>query len=283
MKPSSLREAISNATSTLREAGVSSPDVDARLLAAHLLGLRPVELMFAEPPAGFECDYAQLVARRAAREPLQHITGSAPFYGVELAVGPGVFIPRPETEVLAQWAVQMLDDAPSAPAVVDLGSGSGALAIAVARAVPAATVYAVERSHEAREYLRRNVEEHAPQVRIVAGDMTDPHLVAERDGSVDLVVSNPPYVPESPELQVEVYADPHEAVFSGTDGMAAIRGLVPVAQRLLRDGGALGIEHDDTTSVQVQDVVAAGGFGAIRVVKDLAGRARFVTARKLAR
>lgn len=283
MKPSSLREAISNATSTLREAGVSSPDVDARLLAAHLLGLRPVELMFAEPPAGFECDYAQLVARRAAREPLQHITGSAPFYGVELAVGPGVFIPRPETEVLAQWAVQMLDDAPSAPAVVDLGSGSGALAIAVARAVPAATVYAVERSHEAREYLRRNVEEHAPQVRIVAGDMTDPHLLAELAGSVDLVVSNPPYVPESPELEVEVYADPHEAVFSGTDGMAAIRGLVPVAQRLLRDGGALGIEHDDTTSVQVQDVVAAGGFGAIRVVKDLAGRARFVTARKLAR
>ena len=283
MKPSSLREAISNATSTLREAGVSSSDVDARLLAAHLLGLRPVELMFAEPPAGFECDYAQLVARRAAREPLQHITGSAPFYGVELAVGPGVFIPRPETEVLAQWAVQMLDDAPSAPTVVDLGSGSGALAIAVARAVPAATVYAVERSHEAREYLRRNVEEHAPQVRIVAGDMTDPHLLAELAGSVDLVVSNPPYVPESPELQVEVYADPHEAVFSGTDGMAAIRGLVPVAQRLLRDGGALGIEHDDTTSVQVQDVVAAGGFGDIRVVKDLAGRARFVTARKLAR
>lgn len=283
MKPSSLREAIANATSTLREAGVSSPDVDARRLAAHLLGLRPVELMFAEPPAGFECDYAQLVARRAAREPLQHITGSAPFYGVELAVGPGVFIPRPETEVLAQWAVQMLDDAPSAPTVVDLGSGSGALAIAVARAVPAATVYAVERSHEAREYLRRNVEEHAPQVRIVADDMTDPHLLAELAGSVDLVVSNPPYVPESPELQVEVYADPHEAVFSGTDGMAAIRGLVPVAKRLLRDGGALGIEHDDTTSVQVQDVVAAGGFGDIRVVKDLAGRARFVTASKLAR
>ena len=283
MKPSSLREAISDAANTLREAGVGSPDVDARLLAAHLLGLRPVELMFAEPPAEFERDYAQLVARRAAREPLQHITGSAPFYGVELAVGPGVFIPRPETEVLAQWAVQMLDDAPSAPTVVDLGSGSGALAIAVARAVPAATVYAVERSHEAREYLRRNVEEHAPQARIVAGDMTDPHLLAELDGSVDLVVSNPPYVPESPELQVEVYADPHEAVFSGTDGMAAIRGLVPVAKRLLRDGGALGIEHDDTTSVQVQDVVAAGGFGDIRVVKDLAGRARFVTASKLAR
>ena len=283
MKPSSLREAISNATSTLREAGVSSPDVDARLLAAHLLGLRPVELMFAEPPAGFDRDYAQLVARRAAREPLQHITGSAPFYGVELAVGPGVFIPRPETEVLAQWAVQMLDDAPSAPTVVDLGSGSGALAIAVARAVPAATVYAVERLQEAREYLRRNVEEHAPQVRIVAGDMTDPHLLAELAGSVDLVVSNPPYVPESPELQAEVYADPHEAVFSGTDGMAAIRGLVPVAKRLLRDGGALGIEHDDTTSAQVQDVVAAGGFGNISAAEDLAGRDRFVTASKLAR
>ena len=283
MKPSSLRSSISDAANTLREAGVASPEVDARLLAAHLLGLRPVELMFAEPPAGFDRDYAQLVARRAAREPLQHITGSAPFYGVELAVGPGVFIPRPETEVLAQWAVQVLDDAPSAPTVVDLGSGTGALAITIARAVPAATVYAVERSHEAREYLRRNVDELAPRVRIVAGDMTDAHLLTELDGAVDLVVTNPPYVPESPGLQSEVYADPHEAVFSGSDGMAAIRGLVPVVKRLLRDGGALGIEHDDTTSAQVQGVVAAGGFYDIRAVEDMAGRARFVTASKLSR
>ena len=283
MKPSSLRSSISDAANTLREAGVASPDVDARLLAAHLLGLRPVELMFAQPPAGFERDYAQLISRRAAREPLQHITGSAPFHGVELAVGPGVFIPRPETEVLAQWAVQVLDDAPSAPTVVDLGSGTGALAITIARAVPAATVYAVERSHEAREYLRRNVDELAPRVRIVAGDMTDAHLLTELDGAVDLVVTNPPYVPESPGLQSEVYADPHEAVFSGSDGMAAIRGLVPVAKRLLRDGGALGIEHDDTTSAQVQGVVAAGGFYDIRAVEDMAGRARFVTASKLSR
>ena len=283
MKPSSLRSSISDAANTLREAGVASPEVDARLLAAHLLGLRPVELMFAQPPAGFERDYAQLISRRAAREPLQHITGSAPFYGVELAVGPGVFIPRPETEVLAQWAVQVLDDAPSAPTVVDLGSGTGALAITIARAVPAATVYAVERSHEAREYLRRNVDELAPRVRIVAGDMTDAHLLTELDGAVDLVVTNPPYVPESPGLQSEVYADPHEAVFSGSDGMAAIRGLVPVVKRLLRDGGALGIEHDDTTSAQVQGVVAAGGFYDIRAVEDMAGRARFVTASKLSR
>ena len=283
MKPSSLRSSISDAANTLREAGVASPDVDARLLAAHLLGLRPVELMFAQPPAGFERDYAQLISRRAAREPLQHITGRAPFYGVELAVGPGVFIPRPETEVLAQWAVQVLDDAPSAPTVVDLGSGTGALAITIARAVPAATVYAVERSHEAREYLRRNVDELAPRVRIVAGDMTDAHLLTELDGAVDLVVTNPPYVPESPGLQSEVYADPHEAVFSGSDGMAAIRGLVPVVKRLLRDGGALGIEHDDTTSAQVQGVVAAGGFYDIRAVEDMAGRARFVTASKLSR
>ena len=283
MKPSSLRSSISDAANTLREAGVASPEVDARLLAAHLLGLRPVELMFAQPPAGFERDYAQLISRRAAREPLQHITGRAPFYGVELAVGPGVFIPRPETEVLAQWAVQVLDDAPSAPTVVDLGSGTGALAITIARAVPAATVYAVERSHEAREYLRRNVDELAPRVRIVAGDMTDAHLLTELDGAVDLVVTNPPYVPESPGLQSEVYADPHEAVFSGSDGMAAIRGLVPVVKRLLRDGGALGIEHDDTTSAQVQGVVAAGGFYDIRAVEDMAGRARFVTASKLSR
>ena len=281
MKPSSLRSSISDAANTLREAGVASPDVDARLLAAHLLGLRPVELMFAQPPAGFERDYAQLISRRAAREPLQHITGRAPFYGVELAVGPGVFIPRPETEVLAQWAVQMLDDAPSAPTVVDLGSGTGALAIAVARARPDATVYAVERSEAARAYLQRNVDTLAPQVNVVAGDMTDPQLLA--GVSADVVVSNPPYVPETPELQQEVYADPHEAVFSGPDGMAAIRGIVPVVKQMLKDGGVVGIEHDDTTSEAVQDELRAGGFADVRALEDMTGRARFVTASKLAR
>lgn len=281
MKQSSVRSQIASAANTLREAGVDSPEVDARLLAAHVLGVAPMQLMFADAPAGFDERYTGLVARRAAREPLQHITGTAPFYGVDLAVGPGVFIPRPETEVLAEWAVHKLCDAPSAPTVVDLGSGTGALAIAVARDRPDAIVYAVERSETARAYLQRNVEKQAPQVKVVAGDMTDPELLAGI--GADVVVSNPPYVPETPELQAEVYADPHEAVFSGADGMAAIRGLVPVVKQMLKDGGAVGIEHDDTTSEAVQAELRAGGFADVHPLEDMTGRARFVTASKLAR
>ena len=281
MKPSSLRSFLSEAANALREAGVDSPEVDARLLAAHVLGVAPMQLMFADVPADFEQRYTELVARRTKREPLQHIIGTAPFYGVDLAVGPGVFIPRPETEVLAEWAVHKHIDAPSAPTVVDLGSGTGALAIAVARARPDATVYAVERSEAARAYLQRNVDTLAPQVNVVAGDMTDPQLLA--GVSADVVVSNPPYVPETPELQREVYADPHEAVFSGVDGMAAIRGIVPVVKQMLKDGGVVGIEHDDTTSEAVQDELRAGGFADVRALEDMTGRARFVTASKLAR
>ena len=281
MKRSSVRSHIASATHTLREAGVDSPEVDARLLAAHVLGVVPMQLMFADVPADFGERYTELVARRAAREPLQHIIGTAPFYGVDLAVGPGVFIPRPETEVLAEWAVRKLIDAPPAPTVVDLGSGTGALAIAVARARPDANVYAVERSEAARAYLQRNVEKLALQVNVVAGDMTDPELLAGI--GADVVVSNPPYVPETPELQAEVYADPHEAVFSGADGMAAIRGLVPVVKQMLKDGGAVGIEHDDTTSEAVQAELRAGGFADVRPLEDMTGRARFVTASKLAR
>ncbi|OFT57693.1 protein-(glutamine-N5) methyltransferase, release factor-specific [Corynebacterium sp. HMSC05H05] len=272
---------MASAANTLREAGVDSPEVDARLLAAHVLGVAPMQLMFADAPAGFDERYTGLVARRAAREPLQHITGTAPFYGVDLAVGPGVFIPRPETEVLAEWAVRKLIDAPPAPTVVDLGSGTGALAIAVARARPDATVYAVEKSPAARAYLQRNVDTHAPQVNVVAGDMTDPELLAGI--TADVVVSNPPYVPETPELQAEVYADPHEAVFSGADGMAAIRGLVPAVKQMLKDGGAVGIEHDDTTSEAAQAELRGGGFADVRALEDMTGRARFVTASKLAR
>lgn len=281
MKPSSVRSHLASAANLLREAGVDSPEVDARLLAAHVLGVAPMQILFADVTADFDERYTELVARRAKREPLQHIIGTAPFYGLDLAVGPGVFIPRPETEVLAEWAVHKLIDAPSAPTVVDLGSGTGALAIAVARARPDATVYAVERSEAARAYLQRNVDTLAPQVNVVAGDMTDPQLLAEI--RADVVVSNPPYVPETPELQQEVYADPHEAVFSGSDGMAAIRGIVPVVKQMLKDGGAVGIEHDDTTSEAVQAELHAGGFVKVRAMKDMTGRARFVTASKLAR
>ena len=282
LKPNNLRESIARAEQTLAGAGIATPGVDARLIAAHLVGVAPLELTFAEVPEGFDADYEELITRRAAREPLQHILGTAPFGSFELAVGPGVFIPRPETELLADWAVHSLIDAPSAPTVIDLGSGTGAIAITIARARPDADVYAVERSAAARVFLERNVADHAPSISIVPGDMTDPALLRQLRGTVDLVVSNPPYVPETTELQQEVYADPHDAVFSGVDGMEAIRGLVPVAARLLRPGGRIAIEHDDSTALAVVETLrACGEFEAIDLHADLAGRARFVTASKV--
>ncbi|WP_115684819.1 peptide chain release factor N(5)-glutamine methyltransferase [Corynebacterium senegalense] len=285
MKPSSLRDLIARASRTLGDAGVATPEVDARLIAASLLDVPPLNLLFTDAPADFERDYAAAIARRARREPLQHITGSAQFGPLELRVGPGVFIPRPETEVLAQWAVDILE-AVADPLVVDLGTGSGALAIFIAAARPDARVVAVERSEAARGYARANAEDNlgagVASLSIVPGDMTDPELLAELTGAVDLVVANPPYVPEDPALEPEVYFDPAEAVFSGADGMEAIRGLVPVAARLLAPGGALGIEHDDTTSDAARAAVReSGAFSRAEVLEDLTGRARFVTASKL--
>lgn len=276
-----MREQLLDATSILADAGVPTPDVDARLLAAHVLGMSPMAVTFAELDETFAERFAGVVKRRAQREPLQHITGTAPFGPLDLAVGPGVFIPRPETEVLADWAVRTLAGTP-APTVVDMGTGSGALAIYVASHIPEARVYAVELSATAREYAARNAASHGVRITLVDASMTDPQLLRDLDGAVDLVVANPPYVPDTPDLEPEVYRDPPEAVFSGADGMDAIRGLVPVAQRLLRPGGWLGVEHDDVTSTSTCSVIeACGGFGPPTVLRDLAGRNRFVCASKL--
>lgn len=276
-----MREQLLDATSILADAGVPTPDVDARLLAAHVLGMSPMAVTFAEVDETFAERFAGVVKRRAQREPLQRITGTAPFGPLDLAVGPGVFIPRPETEVLADWAVRTLAGTP-APTVVDMGTGSGALAIYVASHIPEARVYAVELSATAREYAARNAASNGVRITLVDASMTDPQLLRDLDGAVDLVVANPPYVPDTPDLEPEVYRDPPEAVFSGADGMDAIRGLVPVAQRLLRPGGWLGVEHDDVTSTSTCSVIeACDGFGPPTVLRDLAGRNRFVCASKL--
>jgi len=265
----------------LIDAAVPSPSVDARLIAAHLLGVPPTQLVLAEPTERFETEFEELVARRARREPLQHILGTAPFGVHDLRVSPGVFIPRPETEVLAEWAV---DRKPSGT-VVDFGTGSGALAIYIAERARPAQVIGVEKSDVAMAAARENAAPF-PNVRIVHGDMTDPDLLAELAGTVELIVANPPYVPfvpeEAGELEPEVYHDPFDAVFSGDDGLDAIRGLIPVAARLLAPGGALGIEHDDSTAELTRQLVEAdGSFGDIRNMADLTGRKRFVTASKL--
>lgn len=276
-----MRELLADATQTLASAGVPTPEVDARLLAAHILGVGPMGVTFAEFSDEFIAPYSAAIARRATREPLQHITGTAPFGPLDLFVGPGVFIPRPETEILADWAVRTLSGT-SAPTVVDMGTGSGALAIYIAHAIPSAKVTAVELSPTAREFAARNAEANGVSISLIDASMTDPGLLPALTGEVDLVVANPPYVPESPGLDPEVYQDPHEAVFSGADGMDAIRGLVPVAKRLLRPGGWLGVEHDDATSASTCAVIAdAGGFSTPEPLRDLAGRNRFVCASKL--
>ncbi|WP_177222487.1 peptide chain release factor N(5)-glutamine methyltransferase [Corynebacterium sp. NML130628] len=285
MKPSKhpAQQVIARGAQMLAAAGVATPAVDARLIAAWLLDETPVNVLFLDVDQEFDVAFETAIQRRASREPLQHIVGTAPFGSLTLRVGPGVFIPRPETEVLADWAVQTLRKSGVAqpPTIVDLGTGSGALALYIANALPHARVIAVERSETAREYAQRNNEAVGTNVQIVAGDMTDANLLPEMRGRADMVVSNPPYVPNTDALDPEVYVDPAEAVFSGDDGMDAIRGLVPVAAKLLKPGGVLAVEHDDATSDLTADVVAASGaFESIARIPDLTGKHRFVCARK---
>ncbi|MBC3186197.1 peptide chain release factor N(5)-glutamine methyltransferase [Corynebacterium sp. zg-331] len=272
-----LRARLARAWEDLARAGVPSPETDAREIAAHLLGCPPLEVGWR--PGTLPAQYEDLVARRVAREPLQHILGWAPFGPLTLEVGPGVFIPRPETEVLADWAVRVLRGI-DRPLVVDLCTGSGALAAYIAYARGDARVIAVERSPEAAEWARRNLGPRGVELR--EGDATDPRLLADVAGRVNLVVSNPPYVPCSQGLPAEVYHDPPEAVFAGTDGMSVIRRLVGPAAQLLAPGGRLGIEHDDATAGLTADLVArCADLSGPVALKDLSGRDRFVTASKL--
>jgi release factor glutamine methyltransferase len=229
--------------------------------------------------------FAGLLDQRADRVPLQHLTGRAPFRHLELAVGPGVFVPRPETEQLAGWALERLAGL-TAPVVVDLGSGSGALARAIASEHPGARVTAVERDPGAIAWTRHNAAARAaagdPPVTVIEGDMTDPALLRDLDGAVDVVVSNPPYVPEGAGLPREVADhDPPLALWGGPDGLDVVRGLLGTAARLLRPGGWLGIEHADQQGVAVPAVVRAhGGWTDVADHRDLAGRPRYTTARR---
>jgi release factor glutamine methyltransferase len=254
--------------------------VDAELLLAHVLGVSRTALLTRdELPDDAAARFADLLDQRADRVPLQHLTGRAPFRHLELAVGPGVFVPRPETEQLAGWALERLAGL-AEPVVVDLGSGSGALALAIAQEHPGARVYAVERDPVAIEWTRTNATGSA--VEVLEGDMTDGGLLRDLDGAVDVVVSNPPYVPDDALLPHEVVEhDPPLALWGGPDGLDVVRGLLDTAARLLRPGGWLGIEHADQQGVALPALVRAhGGWVEVEDHPDLAGRPRYTTARR---
>ncbi|WP_091327656.1 peptide chain release factor N(5)-glutamine methyltransferase [Geodermatophilus ruber] len=284
----SPRTLLAEAARRLAEAGVESPRVDAELLLAHVLGVTRTGLLTAAAvPDDAATRFAALVGQRADRVPLQHLTGRAAFRHLELSVGPGVFVPRPETEQLAGWALDRLA-ATDAPVVVDLGAGSGAIALSVAHEHPAARVTAVERDISAIEWTRHNAAVRAAAgdtpVEVISGDMTDPHLLRELDGAVDVVVSNPPYVPDGAVVPREVADhDPPLALWGGPDGLDVVRGLLVTAARLLRPGGWLGIEHADQQGSAVPALVRAhGGFTDVADHPDLAGRPRYTTARRAA-
>lgn len=274
---SRARELLAGATARLAAAGVPSPRVDAEILLAALLDTSRTSLVTRDTvPASVAATFDEHVTRRAAREPLQHITGVAPFRHIQVAVGPGVFVPRPETELLVDAVLPHLREV-GAPTVVDLCAGSGALALAVADEVPDARVVAVEVSDAALSWLTRNAAD--TPVRVVAGDVRDPELLRLLYGVVDAVVANPPYVPRPADVAPEVRADPGEAVFAGTDGLELMSALIARAAQLLKPGGMLAVEHDDTHGAAVPALLESDGhWTSISGRRDLAGRPRYAVA-----
>jgi release factor glutamine methyltransferase len=285
MTTSTLTELRAHGIRTLADAGVPTPDADAELLLAYTLGISRGQVQ-AKAVTGSTVTEAERTAyltaldRRAAREPLQHITGLAPFRSLELAVGPGVFVPRPETEFVAQLAIDALIAVPSPePLAVDLGTGSGAIALALATEVPQARIVAVERSPEAHAWAERNIRATgADNIRLVLGDLAD--FLPELDGTVDVVASNPPYIPDEAiprDLEVRLH-DPALALYGGPDGLDIVRALSRRALALLRPGGALVIEHGELQGAELRELLTADGWRAAATHRDLLGRDRATTA-----
>jgi release factor glutamine methyltransferase len=273
---------LSEATATLESAGVENARQDAEWLLASVLGLERFSLYLdagRELSAADTVRYRALVARRAARVPVQYLLGFEEFYGVRIAVSPDVLIPRPETEGLVQWATEILRDEP-APAIADIGTGSGAIACALARSLPRLRALAVERSLPALAVAAFNVRELglARQVKLLAGDLLDPF----RPCGLDLVIANPPYLPTEvvASLPPEVSLfEPHQALDGGPDGMAVMRRIIAGAPSVLRPGGCLMMEIGEEQAGPLASLLAAEGFRGIEARRDLAGRERYITGR----
>ena len=269
---------LTEATETLEVAGVASPRHDAEALLSHITGVPRLALVTQAKPNPLQRDaYLELIRARARRIPLQHLTGTAAFRYVDLDVGPGVFVPRPETEMLAGWAIDHAKTLES-PVVVELCAGSGAISLSVVHEVPRAAVHAVELDEAAFEWAHRNLLGTGVDLRM--GDMAD--AFADLDGTVDVVVANPPYIPldawESVAPEVRDH-DPSLALWSGDDGLDAMRVLERTAWRLLRPGGVVGAEHADAQG-ESAPAVFADRWAEVRDNLDLARRPRYVTATK---
>jgi release factor glutamine methyltransferase len=285
-----LLDEIALATARLAEAGVDSPRTDAELIAANVHQVKRGEL-HTVPDSEFDARFWVDVSRRANREPLQHITGRAFFRYLELDVGPGVFVPRPETEVMTGWVIDRLREMNVAePIAVDLGTGSGAIALSIAQEVPRASVLAVEADPLARSWAERNITRYvnsytAGRVLLHPGDFVSADVktglgeLASIAGSVDVVVSNPPYIPFGSVVPPEVGEyDPPSALWSGADGMDAVRAVERAARWLLRPGGLVAVEHGAHQGAVVYWVFSEeAGWRDTRNNKDLAQRDRFVT------
>ena len=287
-RPVTVRSLAERSVAILAASGVNDPQVDTELLIGHVLGAsrgRVQSLTVTDAALGVEDAIAiiEAVERRAAREPLQHITGSAWFRSLELAVGPGVFVPRPETEFVAGLAIDALRavvPAPgSRPLAVDLGTGSGAIALSLATEVPHAEVVAVENSTEAFIWAKQNLRSTgAENARLVFIGLAD--ALPELDGTVDVVVSNPPYIPSGmiprdPEVRLH---DPEAALYGGEDGFDVVREVSATARRLLHPGGHLVIEHGDLQGPGARALLEADGWRAVATHRDLTGRDRATTA-----
>ncbi len=276
-----LVEALAFAKEKLASSGVPSPDADAHWLLAHATDSTRAELL---TNITFDLVLTQeqitefnlSLEKRLRRIPLQHITGTAAFRSLELAVGPGVFIPRFETEQVTQIAIDFLNSLPARPKAIDVGTGSGAIAISLAKETNA-EVYAIELSASAVDYARANIEGNEVEVKLFEGEF---ELLLPTLRDLDLIISNPPYipisaVPQDPEVRD---FDPELALYSGEDGLDAIRELIELALLSLRPGGMLVLEHADGQSDLVRELLLEAGYGAVSVHPDPTGRLRAVSA-----
>lgn len=284
-----LRAALADVTAQLGAAGVPSPSVDARALIEEAACAQGPLVLLEELPDDFESRLARLSARRSAREPLQLILGRAPFRRLLLETSVGVFVPRPETEVAIDLVLAHHREHPVRH-LVDLCTGSGALAAAVIDELPAAEVVAAEIDPAAAELAARNLararHDGAPGTgRVLIADVTDPRALAEL-GPVDVVVSNPPYIPpDAVPRDAEVLEhDPPRALYGGgADGMEIPRAVIERARELLSPGGLLVMEHADVQGGAAREAAESiGGFEQIRTAEDLTGRDRFLVARRAA-